>query len=322
MLLGAIDIGGTKTLVGIVHTTGRILTKRQVSTDTTSLSSWLKVCSDMLRECTMEISCTMQDLLGIGINLPGMVDIKQGHLLRCSYPGWEKFPVKKRMVGLTGIDNIYVDNDVNSCAIGEMHFGFQNTYRNFLWITVSTGIGGAIVSDGCLIRGALGCAGEIGHTKVEYDKPALCACGQVGCLEAHASGTAITREVQRNALIDPAFHKHFIDMGEPLDAKGCAVLARNGDETALSIYQAAARALGRGIGNAVNLFNPEAVIFGGGVGNSLDIIKPKFLHVLNQTVNPALLPVEIVQSKLGYQAALIGAAALVVDYNGNRTLDC
>jgi glucokinase len=313
-MLGAIDIGGTKTGIGIVDAEGKILSYHQRTTDTSELSTWLRICTEQLEDCAREINCRMEDLEGVGINLPGMVDTNRGLLLACSYPGWTQKPVVRIMKELTGIEKIYVENDVNSCAIGEMYFGLQEKYKDFLWMTVSTGIGGAMVSNRQLIRGAWGCAGEIGHVKVEYNDPKLCACGGKGCLEAHASGTAITNEVLLRAKLDSEFNALFEGIHEPINAKSCAMLAREGNQTANEIYQRAAVYLGRGIGYGISLFNPQAVIIGGGVGMSLDLMTEEIEAVLANTVNKSLLPVDIVPTKMGYMGALLGAAALVL-YN-------
>jgi glucokinase len=113
MLLGAIDIGGTKTLIAVVNENGKILSKNQMETDTFSLSAWLQVCADTLKECLTSAGHQMEDLTGIGINLPGMVDIERGFLLKCSYPGWELLPAREMMRELTGVHNIFVENDVS-----------------------------------------------------------------------------------------------------------------------------------------------------------------------------------------------------------------
>ena len=201
---------------------------------------------------------------------------------------------------------------MNACAIGELLFGYKDAYKNFIWMTVSTGIGGAVVSEGRLIRGGWNCAGEFGHLKVEYEHPALCPCGQSGCLEAHASGTAITRYTKEAIREDPLFEEAFSFHKQPMDAIGCSVLAKQGNHKAVEIYEKAAIWLGRGISYCVNVLNPEAVIIGGGVASSLDLMTDVIKLTTEKNVHTTLSGFDIKVTRLGYEAALLGAAALVI----------
>ena len=237
--LGAIDIGGTKTMVGIVSPDGRLLAKRNFTTFTADSKLHFSDCYARFNECLSELGLTIDDLEGIGVNMPGMVDAATGILLQASFAGWYDIDVKGYFSRLFDTDKIVVENDVNSCALGELIFG--NACDNFLWVTVSTGIGGAVIIDRKLVYGYNSCAGEIGHVKVEYEHPAQCSCGQWGCAEAHGSGTAVARmfaeKVKENKVLQALLDAKNL----PVDAKGCAQLAKEGNPEAIEVYQTAAR---------------------------------------------------------------------------------
>ena len=308
MLVGAVDIGGTKTIVGLVDEAGSIAAQRRFATDAHNLPAQLRRCADALRACTQEAGAVAQ----LGVTMPGMVDSPRGVLLNAAFAGWRNVDVRAELGRATGIAHIQVDNDVNACALAELRLGHGRKFRHFVWMTVSTGVGGAVVVDGQLVRGAWHCAGELGHIKVEYDKPVRCPCGGYGCLEAHGSGSAITRMTRATAEAEPAFSTRLSASGLPADAFGCATLARQGDTTALAVYRQAAVYLGRGIAASVNVLNPQAVILGGGVTGAFDLLLPKLSETVNSDIISNLCGVEIMKTALGYEAALLGAATLAL----------
>ena len=308
--LGAIDIGGTKTMVGLISEEGEILAKRHFPTCTTDYNAHFSDCCNRFNECLSEMDLTYNHLAGIGVSMPGMVDAATGILLQASFAGWYDIDVKGRFTRMFGTEKVYVENDVNACAIGELIFG--HSCNTFLWVTVSTGIGGAVIIDRKLVRGHNSCAGEIGHVKVEYEHPVRCSCGQMGCAEAHGSGTAITRmfaeKVQENKeLADLLAIKNW-----PVDAKYCAILARKGNEDTMEVYHTAGKYIGRALSYAANLLNPHKIYIGGGVADSLELLMPALLEeFVRATVKPCA-NIEIVRTALAYDAALLGAAALVL----------
>ena len=320
--LGAIDIGGTKTMVGIVspdaHTTqmanagvtdAQILTKRLFTTQTADCEAHLKDCYVLFNECLSELGLTIADLEGIGVNMPGMVDASTGILLQASFAGWYDVDVKRFYARMFGTDKIVVENDVNSCALGELVFG--NACDNFLWVTVSTGIGGAVIINRKLVYGYNSCAGEIGHVKVEYEHPARCSCGQWGCAEAHGSGTAITRMFTEKVREDRDLSELLFLRDLPVDAKSCAQLAKEGNRTAIEVFHTAGKYIGRALSYAANLLNPQKIYIGGGVSDSLTLLLPAINEeFVRATVRPCG-GIEIVKTALSYDAALMGAAALV-----------
>ena len=307
--LGAIDVGGTKTMVGIISADGCVLTKRHFPTFTGDCYAHFSDCFNRFRECLSEAGLTDGDLEGIGINMPGMVDASSGILLQASFAGWYDVDVKGYFSRLFGTDRIVVENDVNSCAVGELIFG--NACDNFLWVTVSTGIGGAVIIDRQLVSGSNSCAGEIGHVKVEYEHPARCSCGQWGCAEAHGSGTAITRMFAEKVENDDTLTEMLIAKNLPADAKSCSVFAKERNLPAVEVFDTAGKYIGRALSYAANLLNPQIIYIGGGVADSLELLLPAIRAEFSKTTVRQCADIEIKKTALAYDAALMGAAALV-----------
>ena len=210
------------------------------------------------------------------------------------------------------IENIRCENDVNACAIGELHLGLGKRYSDFVWMTISTGVGGAAVVNGALLRGADGFAGELGHLKVEYNHPVRCPCGQDGCLEAQGSGTALNRLTAHMASTDAQFAQALATVGGKADGASCAKLATLGNAKARGIFDEIGTYLGRGLAYCINILNPQAIIVGGGVSSSLELLRPAMLAAIQANAFWKMRNVDVVCTPLGYEASLLGAAALVM----------
>ncbi len=312
MFVGAFDIGGTKTIVALADETGRIYEKEQFPTNTGDCWAHIEKCCDLFRVFLHRRQLEPDQIAGIGVNLPGPVDREKGILIRAVYAGWNNVPVKDWISKLLGIGHIVCENDVNSCAMGELKFGKGKEYDSFGWMTVSTGVGGAVVCDGKLIRGAHGYAGEFGHIKVEYANPRACPCGEFGCLEAHGSGTALNRLIGERVQADPEFRTAFRELGEEPSGASCAKLARNGNPTAQALFTQVGRYLGKGIACYTNILDPEAVFIGGGVSASLDLLMPGIRSAIREYTFAQMQDVKILPTALGYEAALMGAIAIAL----------
>ena len=298
MFIGAIDGGGTKVLTAIVSDAGDVLSRRQAAVPTADHAAYFARCAEMLGACAAEVGVRLEDLAGIGASLPAMTDGRD-RVLGSPSAGWGAFSVRPLLLPALGVgtDRVFIENDVNACALAEMRFG--QGCDNFVWMTVSTGIGGAVVANGELVRGAGFCAGEIGHVKVEFDKPRLCGCGGYGCLEAQASGTAIGRLAR--------------EAGLEADAKRCEEMARLGDPLAMAVLAQAGRHIGRALAMAANILNPERVYIGGGVAHALELLLPSIREEFDRGVLPQCRNMAIERTRLGYEAALLGAAAVCLD---------
>lgn len=313
MYIGAFDIGGTKTIVAVSNEDGRIYEKRMFPSCTADCYGHLERCCEEFLNILDLLKIDIQEISAIGVTLPGIVDLETGVLKKAVFAGWHDIPVRDYLSGRLRVKNIICENDVNACAEGEIRFGYGKIYSDFGWITVSTGVGGAVVCNGKLIRGAYGSAGEIGHLKVEYDKPEKCPCGQKGCLEAHGSGTALTRMIKEHIIADDEFKRAFDMIGKEPTASACAQLAENGNETAKAIFEKMGEYLGRGISYYINIMDPQAIVIGGGVAASAKLIIPGIRKAMGQCIFSSMDQVEVVTTALGYEAALIGAVAVAVD---------
>jgi glucokinase len=293
--IGAFDIGGSKTIVALSDERGNFLEKETFQTLTADAAAHFARCRDVLFEQLSKHGLAPGALSGIGVNLPGMVDDQSGVLLDAPFAAWRDLPARAMFRELTGVQTVVVDNDVKSCALGETRFGYKDQYPSFVWITVSTGIGAAVYLPGGVWRGANNLAGEIGHVKVAFEGARRCSCGQFGCLEAHASGTAITAQL-RALNIAP-------------NAAAGARLAYEGDRAARAVFDEAAGFIAAGLSAAANLINPHALILGGGVAESLDLLLPTIREKLRAYAIRPRWDIPIVKTKLGYEAALYGAVA-------------
>lgn len=312
MYIAALDIGGTKTTTAIADGDGQVIDRVTWPTCLRDSYENLGLCLHALDQLLEKHGLRREQLAGIGVSLPGIVDRESGTLLYAPFSKWENVAVADYLRRETGIQRVECENDVNACAVGELAFGLGKRYSDFIWMTVSTGVGGAVVVDRRLVRGADGFAGELGHLKVEYDHPALCPCGQLGCLEAHGSGTALNRLAARRQLEDPDFTEALAAIGaEKPDGKACAALAQAGNAAALEIFETVGIYLGRGISYCINILNPQAIIIGGGVSASLAYLMPGIEKTVKASTFAKMAFPRIVATPLGYEAALIGAAALI-----------
>ena len=327
MLTAAIDIGGTKTMVAAAvlreGAQKRLLGRYDIigsetfetAPRTQSLGELLFKCTGILANMIRGKGYDAGELAGVGISAPGMVDAATQRLIFAPGTGWRNADIcaeiRKNFAALGADKNLFVrmDNDVNVCARAE---AMEGGLDNLFWMTVSTGIGGAFVVNGEVWGGAHSVAGEIGHLKVEYTKPRLCACGQLGCAEAHCSGTAVGTMAKERAAVSPLLLARFREIGGEVDAKSCAELAGRGEPEALEIFGEAGMYLGRAVAAAVNLFDPAAVYIGGGMSRSLDLLLPHIKEQLALCTVSTSAQTPVLPTALGYTAALHGAFSLML----------
>lgn len=291
----AIDIGGSKVICGIVSPEGEILDTCR--TDFKGKSTL----EDVIASIENGIKALKNyNYAYCGVAIPGLCDNVSGEWLYSPFSGIGNVPITKILHEMTGVP-VYGDNDVNVCVMAERYFGLCKNTDNFLWMTVSNGIGGGLFLDGKLYRGQNNTAGEIGHFIVEENNGNLCGCGNHGCLEAMASGASIS-----------AIHKKRTQKN--ISAKEIAELARNGDNEALQVWTQAGRYIGKAASFAVNLLGIENVILGGGAAEAFDLIEASAQKTLDNFVFKKANPnAKILHSPLGSQAALKGCAAIVID---------
>jgi glucokinase len=309
-LIGAIDLGGTKILSLVVDMLGEVHGVDVRPTEAhRGPDAVLRRMVESLTAALVEAGRGMK-LEAVGVAAPGPIDFEQGTVVEApNLPGWANVPVVELIADMVGCPAI-LENDANAAAWGEFTLGAGRGSRHLVYLTVSTGIGGGLVLDGRLYRGANGAAGEIGHIPLVEDGP-RCGCGARGCLEALASGTAIARRAREALATGAAPILARLAGDEPVTARTVYEAAVQGDAAAQAIMDEAGRHLGRGITAVVNVFNPDHIVLGGGVMKSGEmLLRPALAEVQARALRLARDHVQIALASLGDRSGALGAAML------------
>ena len=261
----AMDMGGTNLRAALVDRDGRISRRRSVPTrGHLGRDAVLERLLSELEDVAGPVDRT--SLIGLGVSVAGSVDSVSGVLHGPpNLPGWDGYsigPVLEERLSLTAT----VVNDANAAALAEHRYGAGRGYENMVYMTVSTGIGGGIIVDGELYGGARGFAGEIGHMTIDRNGP-TCNCGNVGCLEVLASGTAAARMTRERLASDEQSTLLELAGGDPakVDARTVAEAAAAGDAVALAVMDEVSTNLGVGIVSLVHMLDPDVIVIGGGM---------------------------------------------------------
>jgi glucokinase-like ROK family protein len=303
----AVDLGGTNLRAAVVDTAGQVLVRHQVPTPAGGAAEILEAMTLLAQRARADAEARRADVAGIGVSTGGRVDAYRGVVLESTslLAGWGDVPLAGLLQQRTGLA-VRVDNDGHCAALGERHFGRGRDVRHFLTIVAGTGIGGGIVLDGQLWRGARNAAGEIGHIVIDPDGPP-CTCGSRGCVEALASGSGIAARAR--ALV--ASGDLSLEAGD-VTAEAVGRAAAAGHAAAAALIAEAGRALGTAIASLLNALNPERVILGGPVTRLGDAYLAPLRAAMTERAMPtARASAELVLSDLD-DAALTGAAALVL----------
>ena len=309
-----VDIGATSVDVAITDGELQVLQRASEPVDVRrGPDAVLAVVLDLVGKVRAE--GLAPELHGAGIGVPGPVRFRDGVPVSPPImPGWDGFPVREVLSQHLGCP-VLVDNDVNIMALGEMHGGVARTVDDFLFIKVGTGVGCGIVVGGLVHRGGSGSAGDIGHIRVDDDGP-VCACGNVGCLEASFSGAALARDATSaaNAGRSPELAERLARAGV-LTAADVAGAAATGDAVAVEMVRAGGRRLGQLLAGLVSFFNPGVVVIGGevaaGLGHPLLAEVRSVVYKRSLPLATGNLP--IVLSEMGRDAGVVGATRLVSD---------
>ncbi len=258
------------------------------------------------------------DVRGIGISSPGPLNPVSGVVIAPpNLPGWHNIPLADIISAEFGLP-VYIGNDANVAALAETSKGVAQGFRHVIYITVSTGIGSGVISDGKLVTGRAGLAAELGHIPIIVEE------GKVSSIELEAAGPAIARRVK--SAITAGAKSQVLDLvkGDPsrIDAKAVGIAAEAGDELAIECLAHAGRMIGLSIVTAVLLFNPEIVVIGGGVTKTGELLFAPMRraveeHILDRAFTADL---RIEQAALGDDVALVGAAALVATAGGSMDI--
>jgi len=306
-----VDIGGTNTVLGLVDREGRVHLDLSIPTHAhegpeTFVARLAKTIAEMAKQTTA--TC---DLKGIGIGAPN-ANYYRGTVESPPNLGWKGVVNLVEMIRRTHHLPIAITNDANAAALGEMIFGAAKGMKDFIVITLGTGLGSGIVCNGSLVYGADGFAGEIGHTIVDPDGR-QCGCGRKGCLETYASATGICRTVSE--LLCEERNESVLREIRPseLTAKTIAEAARNGDAVARQAFEFTGRVLGLKLADSVAYTSPEAIILFGGLAQAGELIfEPTKRHMEESMLNIFRGKVRLLPSGLKEgNTAVLGASALI-----------
>jgi glucokinase len=307
-----IDAGGTKVaglLVDVEKVDDPILDRRLVQTPIQDAEAIARTVVAVARDLVGEVD----GVAAVGVGAAGLVD-RSGVLRFAPNMAWREFPLAERVERGVGLPT-YVDNDANVAAWGEYRFGAGRGRDDMLLLTVGTGIGGGVISEGRLFRGAHGFAAEVGHIIVEPNGP-RCGCGNLGCWEQMASGRAIDRLGREAARQQPDSRLTELAGGDPDRVDGNVVTdaAKEGDPVAMHVLAEVGRRLGEGIAGLVNVLDPEIVVVGGGAVEAGDLLLEPARLAFRQSVEAAAHRPDtpIVRAHLGNDAGGVGAADLAL----------
>lgn len=294
-----IDIGGTKTAIGLVGADGEVRAKTSLPTDqTVAPEAMVDRMATAIRDILSAQGVSEKELLGIGVGAPGPLNTKEGKIAEPpNLRSWWNFPVVASLARHFSLP-IRLENDATAAALAEKWLGAAKKDDHFVFVTISTGIGAGIYSHGKLITGASGNAGDVGHFVVD-PSAGTCVCGQKGCWEYVASGTAVAR--QASALL-----------GREVSSKEAFDLAAAGHTPIQELVAKVYEYIGVGCVTLINTFDPEKLVLGGGVSQvgapMFDAVRD---YVSKYALNPSGRQTPIVPAALHQDAGLIGAAALV-----------
>ena len=308
-----IDLGGTFIKGGIVDDLGNILVSDKTPTQSEKGGEQVAKNIAALASSLLEKAhLTKEDVVGIGMGCPGMIDSATGVVIFSNNLGWKDFDVAKSVSALAGLP-VKIANDANVAALGEVKFGAAKNYNDAIMITLGTGVGGGIVVGGKLVEGNKSAGAELGHSVVVFGGEP-CTCGRKGCLEAYASATALIRDTKRAMTANSESKMWEIGALDNVTGK-TAFDYYDTDEAAKAVVDGYVKHLACGLTNFANIFRPEVILLGGGVcaqGNAL--LKP-LQKIIDEEIfagdkGPA---VPVIVAELGNSAGLLGAAALLMD---------
>ncbi|NLA57997.1 MAG: ROK family protein [Firmicutes bacterium] len=308
-LLG-IDIGNTKLAFGLVQENTHSFQEKRVVPTEPELGAEQAV--EKIMANTRELlKAVPGKVKGIGIAFGGFVDTTRRIALASpNFPGFRNVPLVSLIEGLAPGIPVFMDNDANAAGVGEVVYGKGQGCSQVLYLTISTGIGGAALYDGVPLAGTQGLAGEFGHMIVLPNGP-RCTCGGRGCLESVASGTSIGRIARERAQGRATMMTSLAGGIDKITAQTVSQAARQGDRLALEILDEVGFYLGIGLANLISAFDPDIVILGGGVMNSADLLLPRAVRFVEEHLTPRgvqVPPIEV--SSIHNDIALWGAIAL------------
>ena len=307
-----IDLGGTTAKIGLFTTSGALLEKWEVATDTSNAGEHIleNLAAAVLGKMK-EQSIQPEQVEGVGIGVPGPVlDSSIVPIVCANLGGWGERNVSAQLSGLLDGLKVLVGNDANVAALGEIWMGAAKGAKNAVMVTLGTGVGGGVVVNGKVIDGVHGAGGEIGHITVNRHETAVCGCGKRGCLEQYSSATGVVRCMKK--LLDENPDTPCVLRGTEFAAKDVFAAARNGDALAAREVDEMSDTLGMALANIASTVDPEAFLVGGGVARAGDVLFAPLNKHFQEYAFKSCRETPIKQASLGNDAGIYGAVRLIV----------
>lgn len=306
-----VDLGGTTVKMGLFDSEGNVLEKWEIVTRKENSGELiLPDIAASINEKSKEKGIAVEDILGIGIGVPGPIT-EDGRVLKCVNLGWGIFSVADKLRELTGVEKVKVGNDANVAALGEQWRGGGRGFKSIVMVTLGTGVGGGVIIDGKILTGSNGAAGEIGHLTVNPAEARLtCGCGKKGCLEQYSSATGLMRLAAEK--LEETDRPSTLRQCEQVSGREIFREYEAGDEVATEAVEEFARYLGLGLSHVAAVVDPDAFVIGGGVSKNgpavTDVIKKEY----EKNVMFALQNKEFRLAELGNDAGIYGAVRMVL----------
>ncbi|MCI2047520.1 MAG: ROK family glucokinase [Faecalibacterium sp.] len=304
-----IDLGGTTAKVGLFTTSGALLEKWEVATDTSNRGeNILRNLAKSVEEKMTEKDLRPEDVAGVGIGVPGPVMEDRYVPVCANLGGWGDLDISANLSALLDGMVVKTGNDANVAALGEIWMGTAKGCRNMVLLTLGTGVGGGVIVDGKVICGMHGAGGEVGHITVNRHEEATCGCGKHGCLEQYSSATGIVRCMKKRLAASKAAS---LLRGKEFTAKDVFDAARAGDALAKAQVEESADMLGFAMASIAATVDPEMFLLGGGVSRAGDILTDAVAAAYKKYAFHACLETPIRVASLGNDAGIYGAVRLV-----------
>lgn len=309
-----IDVGGTNLRGALVTREGKILKRMKIASEA---DKGIDAVVDNLVKLIKSVG-EGEDVAGVGFGIPGIIDFRTGVITQApNISNVKNYPIRENITRRLGSEmSVVIENDANCAALGEWWMGSGKDAGSLVMITLGTGVGGGVVLEGRLWRGADGMGGEVGHMTI-YPDGALCNCGNYGCLESYSSATAVRRMV-REALDDPETKTVLREQAPDIDPADMPELvmkaALAGDAVSVRIWERFGVALGIGMASLVNILNVEMIVIGGGVSQAWDMFIGSAKDELKKRgLRAPAERVRVVKSKLADDEGIIGASYLALN---------
>ncbi len=308
-----IDLGGTFIKGGIVDEAGDIVYSDKVPTETDKGGERVAMNIAVLADNLMKkMKLKKEDVVGLGMGVPGMIDSKAGNVIFAGNLQWKDFHIAEKVSTLMGGMKVKIANDANVAALGEVKFGAAKGCENMVMITLGTGVGAGIIAEGMLLEGNKSAGAELGHSVIVMDGE-QCSCGRKGCFEAYSSATALIRDTKR--AMEAHKDSDMWEIGSLDNVTGkTAFDYKDADPYAKEVVDEYLKHLACGLANVANTFRPEIILLGGGVcAQGSNLVKPLQKLLDKEIFAGELGPkVKLRIAALGNSAGLLGAAALLM----------